>query len=321
MEFTTPVSVKDEKPKIDYSSKILLLGSCFAENIAEKFDYFKIRNFSNPFGILYHPAAIERLILNSLQNFEYTEKDIFQRNGIWHCYDAHSRLSNLNKEQLLKELNLQLKNTKEYLEQATHLIITLGTARVYNLKTSGKPVANCHKMPQKEFVKELLSISEIKKCLFTIISEVKKVNPSIHLIFTVSPIRHVRDGLIENSISKAHLLSAVNEVIGEGKFSYFPSYEIMIDELRDYRFYADDLIHPSKMAIEFIWEKFVKSRFSSEGISLLKKVEKVQKAISHKPFNKDSESHKKFRENLKIQTKILEEQIPYLSFSKDFTYK
>ncbi len=314
MEFTTPVSIKSEEPKIDYSSKILLLGSCFAENITKKLDYYKLRNLSNPFGILYHPAAIEKLILNSLRDFEYSEKDVFLHNERWHCFDAHSRLSNPVKEKLINQLNLALRNIREYLLGASHLIITLGTSRVYKLKENEKTVANCHKIPQNEFSRELLSVAEIKSSLLNIISEVKKLNPSINVIFNVSPVRHIKDGLIENNISKAHLLAALNEATGQERVSYFPSYEILTDELRDYRFYADDLIHPSNLAIEYIWERFVKAWFSSEAAGLLQEVESIQKALSHKPFNKNSEAYKKFVNTLRNKIISLKQKVSYFDF-------
>lgn len=284
--------------QIDYNSKVLLLGSCFSENIGEKFSYYKFDSVQNPFGILFQPLAIERLITNAINKKEYTENDIFLHNEQWHCFDTHSRLSHSNKDQLISELNSQILQTHNFLKEATHITITLGTAWTYRHIETDKIVANCHKVPQKKFLKELLSVEQITESLDAIISLVKSVNPDVNFIFTVSPVRHIKDGFVENTLSKAHLITAIHNVLSLRReprnLNYFPSYEIMMDELRDYRFYNEDMLHPNQTAVNYIWEKFKKVCISEEANQIMDEVEIIQKGLAHKPFNPNSEAHKKF---------------------------
>ena len=233
--------------QIDYQSNILLLGSCFVENIGGKFTYFKFQNLQNPLGIMFQPLAIETLVKNVITKKEYTEGDIFFYNEQWHCFDAHSRLSNPSKEGLLLDLNKHIKLTGQQLEKASHIIITLGTAWVYRFIETNTFVANCHKVPQKQFAKELFSVNDVQESLQSIIGMIKSVNSNVSIIFTISPVRHIKDGFVENTQSKAHLITAVHQLVNpEENIYYFPSYEIMLDELRDYRFYSEDMIHPNR---------------------------------------------------------------------------
>jgi hypothetical protein len=298
---------------IDYDSKVFLIGSCFSENIGKRLDYFKFQNIQNPLGILFHPKAIEVLIENAIQNKIYSEKDVFFHNEQWHCYDSHSKLSNASKENLIDKLNLEVKSTREYLNSATHVIITLGTAWVYKLINIDKVVANCHKVPQKEFSKSLLSIEEVVASLKNILEQIRSVNYTANVIFTVSPIRHLKDGFVENTQSKAHLLSAIHSVVHSNSF-YFPSFEIMMDELRDYRFYGEDMIHPNATAILYIWEKFQQVWIADHALKTMKDVDAVQKGINHKPFNENSEAHAKFLKNLDDKKTRLFAEFPNINF-------
>jgi len=256
VNFRTNIQLQKEENQIDYASKLLLIGSCFSENISKKLAYFKFDAASNPFGILFNPKAIETLFLNSLNEKIYTEKDVFLLNERWHCFDAHSDLSAADKNELLHNLNLAVKSTNKRLKEATHIIITLGTSFTYRFIETNAIVGNCHKVPQKKFAKELLSIDEISASLKTICDRISAINPKATVIFTVSPVRHIKDGFVENSLSKAHLTSAIHKSLGEVDGKYFPSYEIMMDDLRDYRFYNSDMIHPNETAIDYIWEHF-----------------------------------------------------------------
>ena len=240
MNLQTKIQLKKEaRNQIDYNSKILLLGSCFSENIGDKLSYYKFQSKQNPFGILFHPKAIENLISKAIQEERYTEKDLTFNNERWHCFDAHSSLSAIDKNTLLTNLNAALVQTKKQLEEASHIIITLGTSWVYRFLETDTIVANCHKIPQKKFAKELLSVAEVSETLHAILSLIKTVNSKATVLFTISPVRHLKDGFIENMRSKAHLISGVHETIAsETNASYFPSYEIVMDELREYRFYA-----------------------------------------------------------------------------------
>lgn len=300
---------------ITYNSKLLLLGSCFSENIGDKLNYFQFQNIQNPFGILFHPKAIERFIAYAINKKEYSENGIFFNNERWHSFDAHSNLSNTDKTELLKNLNSAIALTNKKLIEASHIIITLGTSWVYRFIEEDRIVANCHKVPQKKFLKELLSVEEVSESIEAIISLLKSVNENLNIIFTVSPVRHLKDGFIENTLSKSHLISGIHDIIDSRKNTYyFPSYEIMMDELRDYRFYAEDLIHPNKTAINYIWEKFLENWFSEETLPVLKKVDSIRKGISHRPFNQSSKQHHQFLKDLESKKTILQKEFPFMNF-------
>ncbi|MCK5815643.1 MAG: GSCFA domain-containing protein [Flavobacteriaceae bacterium] len=307
MNFRTqiPFSKKSNNP-IDHTSKILLFGSCFSENIGAKFNYFKFKNAINPFGILFHPIAIEKLILNAINQKKYTKDDVFFHNERWHCFDAHSELSNPSKEVLLQNLNKIIESTYQQLNNSTDLIITLGTSWVYRDIESNQIVANCHKVPQKNFLKELLSVDEIMASLEDIITLVKSINPTVNIIFTVSPVRHLKNGFTENNLSKAHLISAIHQVVEPiNHIHYFESYEIMMDDLRDYRFYESDMIHPNKTAIDYIWEQFKNSWIHPSSFETMNEVDTIQKGLAHRPFNESSEHHQQFLQKLQLKIKTL----------------
>ena len=321
MNLQTKIKIQKQSSNlIDYNANILLLGSCFVENIGEKLDYFKFQNLQNPFGILFQPKAIETLISNAINKKVYSEKDIFFYNEHWHCFDAHSRLSASSKEHLLTELNNQIKLTNQQISKSTHIIITLGTAWVYRNKETNKLVTNCHKIPQKQFKKELLSVETITKSLQNCSDLIKSVNPNAIIIFTVSPVRHTKDGFVENTQSKAHLIAAIHQFINcqlsinNCQLSYFPSYEIMMDELRDYRFYAEDMLHPNQTAIHYIWEKFQEVWISADASKTMHAVDAIQKGLQHKPFNPNSEAHQQFLQKLEAKINTLHVQFPHIIF-------
>jgi hypothetical protein len=315
MNLQTKIILKKEtKNSINYNSKLVLLGSCFSKNIGNKLTYFKFQTHLNPFGILFHPKAIENLITNAINEKKYVPKDLIFQDERWHSFDTHSNLSSSNQETLLKKLNSSIQSTNKNLRKATHIIITLGTSWVYRFIETGAVVANCHKIPQKKFSKELLSVVEINKSLVAIISLLKSVNKNINVLFTVSPVRHLKDGFIENTQSKSHLISAIHTVVDCKNVSYFPSYEIMMDELRDYRFYSEDMIHPNKIAINYIWEKFIETWFEDNSGLIMKEIELIQKGMAHKPFNENSEKHQKFLQNLESKKEKIKTQFPFINF-------
>ena len=308
-----PIAKETYNP-ITYNSKILLLGSCFSENIGSKLVYFKFQSTQNPFGILFHPKAIENLITNTINEKEYTEEDTFFANERWHCFDAHSSLSSSDKNELLSNLNQQVTATNQHLKNASHIVITLGTSWVYRFIETDTIVANCHKIPQKKFLKEVLSVDEITESLEAIIALVKSINQKANIIFTVSPVRHLKDGFTQNQQSKSHLISAIHQVAEPKNYThYFPSYEIMMDELRDYRFYAEDMIHPNKTAINYIWKKFTDSWISEDSKETMKEVSTIQNGIHHRPFNPNSEKHQQFLQRLQINIKKLEDKYPFMN--------
>jgi len=316
MKFTTAVPIHKSKFPIDYQSKILSFGSCFAENMAFKFDYFKFQNSCNPFGILFHPIAIENCISRSVNLELFEEKELFFNNERWHNFDVHSDLSNLNKESLLREINHLLIATNNQIVEASHIIITYGTSWVYRNKHTNKLVANCHKVPQNQFDKELLSVATIEESIQNTINLIEKINPNCTIIFTVSPVRHIKDGFVENQRSKANLIAAIhsNLALQNNAKEYFPSYEIMMDELRDYRFYADDLLHPNQMAIDYIWGQFVTSSFDEGAFTTMNEIESIQRDLSHRPFNPESESHQKFQTQLENKINKIKSKFPFMNF-------
>lgn len=333
MKLQTEIPLKPEENQIDYSSKILLLGSCFSENIGGKFDYFKFQNLQNPFGVIFNPASIEKLIVRAIENTTFAEENIFQHNGIWKCFETHSQLASLQKDQFLQNLNNALQNLREALFSSTHIIFTFGTSWVYRDIGASSPlsdreiVANCHKLPQKNFTKELLSIDAISKSIQNIFIKISEVNPAATIINTVSPVRHIKDGFTENSLSKAHLISAIHKTIChpepvEGhqqstinqQLFYFSAYEIMMDELRDYRFYAEDMLHPNNTAIEIIWQKFSKVWIASETNSVQKEIATIQSGLLHRPFNPQSTEHLQFIAQLQQKISSLQKGFPHIQF-------
>ena len=320
MQFTTKIPIQKSNFPIDYDSKIMLLGSCFAENMGEKFEYFKFQTIVNPFGIIFNPVSLEKLIRRSIEKRKFTENDIFFHNDLWHCFEVHSELSNSDKDVFLESLNDLISSTNKKLSDSTHIIITLGTSWVYRLRQaqsdSDGVVANCHKVPQKEFTKELLSIQQIEESIESIISLVHSVNPNCKFIFTVSPVRHIKDGFIENTLSKAHLISAIHKIINHHPLpnTYFPAYEIMMDELRDYRFYGEDMLHPNQTAIDYIWIQFFQNYISESEFGLMNDICSIQKGLKHRPFNPNTESHQKFLEATKIKIGKIQEKLQHIHF-------
>lgn len=316
MQFRTQIPISKSNTPIDYNSKILSVGSCFAENIAEKFDYFKFQNETNPFGIIFNPISIEKIFRRVSELDFYQEKDIFFHNERWHSYEVHSDLSNSDRQELLETLNKAITETNKQLKEATHIIITYGTSWIYKNLKSEEIVANCHKVPQKQFSKELLSAELIQKSIQNTIDLIQTLNPNINFIFTVSPVRHIKDGFIENQLSKSHLFTALHQTFDFrlSTFDYFPSYEIMMDELRDYRFYAEDMLHPNQIAIDYIWKLFSENYIAQESISVMQEVDEIQKSLRHRSFNPESEQHQKFLVNLQKKIKLLGEKLPQIKF-------
>lgn len=314
MKLQTQIPLIKANNLIDHNSQLLLLGSCFVENIGDKLSYFKFQSVQNPFGILFHPLAIENLISRAVYQKKYTEKDVFFLNDKWQCFDAHSDLSSITQEELLVNLNNALEQTRKQLEKASHIVLTIGTAWVYELVATRKVVANCHKVPQKQFEKKLLTIEQIQNSLNATIQHMLSINRKVQFIFTVSPVRHLKDGFVENQLSKAHLISALHQVTKDGNATYFPSYELMMDELRDYRFYAEDMIHPNSLAVNYIWEKFKTIWISESSFNIMDDIDAIQKALAHKPFNAVVENHQKFLKSLETKILTLQETHPFINF-------
>lgn len=297
--------------KINHSDKILFLGSCFSKNIGSRLMQSKFSTTINPLGIVYNPYSMQRQ-LELMSDFESIEKNIFQTNEVFFHYDFHSQCNGTSKIQCAENITTGLKQLKIGLK-AEVLFVTLGTSWVYTLKDNERLVANCHKQPASLFERRILSITEIIDVLKRFIDTVKSFGPK-KVVFTVSPIRHVKEGLIDNQRSKSLLLAAIHEVIEvtEDCF-YFPSYELLMDEMRDYRFYTSDLLHPNELAIDRIWEVFCQTFFDTQTIQLVDKIAKINKSLLHRPFNPRSDAHQMFLSQTlqKIEALTKEENLDF----------
>jgi hypothetical protein len=318
MEFFLPFKIKNFPFKIDYQDKILFVGSCFSEEISNRLSALKFNVLENPNGILYDPLSIANSIFSYVENKTFTEKDLFQLNHVWHSWQHHSSFSGADKKLVLERINSSQATAHEYLKEASVLILTFGTAYNYSLKKENITVANCHKAPADSFNKTLLGIEKMTDGMRTLITALRVFNPSLKIILTVSPVKHINDGVVENNRSKARLIEMTHSVFeNEKDVFYFPSFEIVNDVLRDYRFYKNDLVHPNETAIDFVFEKFSDSFFDNSTKEIVSEIKKMIAAVSHKPFFKESEGHKKF---ITDQLKNIERLIrlyPFLDLSAE----
>jgi hypothetical protein len=321
MDFHLQFPVPPFPDKINYGDKFLMLGSCFAENVAERMKKFKLDVCINPHGVLYNPESISIALKRYLTGAQMKEEDLFYSNDTWNSWEHHSRYSDPDKKKCLNDINHEIETAHQRIKNCKWLFITFGSAFSYLSNEKKMPVGNCHKLPNKEFTKTLLTVDLIRNEYVSILSKIKKINPDINVVFTVSPVRYIRDGVIENNLSKAILIQSVHELIKviENSF-YFPAYELIIDDLRDYRFYNTDLVHPNETAIEYVFEKFCGAAFSDESKVLFEKLSEIITAVNHKPFNEKSDSHKKFKENYRGKTETLQKQFPFLKLDKEIGY-
>lgn len=317
-EFRTIIDIKESKTKLDHSNKIMLIGSCFAENIGNILIENKFNVQVNPYGILYNPLSVASCLKSIIENREFTEDDLIYHSGKWNSLSHHGKYSDIDKNQCLQRINANNTNSKIFLEECTHLIITFGTSWVYEHTEKGIIVSNCHKLPDHQFNRYRITSDDIVETYKNLIVDLRYFNPNLKIIFTVSPIRHWKDGAHGNQLSKAVLLLAIDELQERLPYiEYFPSYEILIDELRDYRFYADDMLHISPLAVNYIWERFKESTISPKAYTAMASIHKIRKSIQHRPLSPETEEYREFL--LKLQAKIdqLEIKYPDISFSQE----
>lgn len=319
MKLYTTVHVTPSEKKIGYGDKILLLGSCFADNIGAKFEEHYFQTTINPFGTLYNPASIAKAVLN--MGYGPSGMGLVEHNGLWHSMMHHGSYSGVDKEEVIARCEESRIQMREALQQASVVIVTFGTAWVYEYE--GEVVANCHKLPANRFVRRRLTVNEIVDMWQPIIATM----PDKHWIFTVSPIRHIKDGLHENQISKAILLQAVDVLTAKLSknptnclmsdnaqhcLSYFPSYEIMLDELRDYRFYAEDMVHPSAVAVDYIWQRFVETYMTTDTQQEMRILHQLWRDRHHRFLHPDSPEAEQFAEHIKTRLQQLQPRYPWL---------
>ena len=292
MNFRTVITIPKQNP-INYQQRILLLGSCFSENIGQKLIDYHLPCLSNPFGILYNPLSIANALQRLIAQKPFGEEELFEHHGLYHSWSHHGSFSTGSKEATLAKINTRYQEAASHLKQSDVLLITFGSSWVYEYQ--GVAVANCHKVAETEFTRRRLTVSEIVSTYTKLIQQLSEKNPHLQVIFSVSPIRYMRQGASENQTNKAILLLAIEELTEQFEnVAYFPAYEIVLDELRDYRFFAEDMIHPSKVAIDYIWERFVDAFFDQETQKLLPKIEKLNKLMEHRPLHNDTADYKKF---------------------------
>ena len=321
MNFFTKVDLPVTDFKIDYNSRLAFFGSCFADNISAQFTARKFNVLANPFGTVYNPLSIAQMVKNIADGKVYGDADVFQDvcrdNGhgdnLWHCWDAHSSLSASTREECIAKLNAAAKQAREFLQKADTVFITLGSAFVYYLKDGGKPVSNCHRQDPNLFTRRMISVDEATEAIREIATSIRQLNRNTHIVFTVSPLRHMGDGAHNNTLSKATLQLAINKALEEANATYFPSYEIVMDELRDYRFYADDMVHLSKTAEEYIFKQMTETYCDSTTRENMAKVEKFLKMANHRIQDESSPATQQLKKKIASQAAELEKQIPGLS--------
>lgn len=298
----------------------MLCGSCFTEHIGNKMLDAKMNICMNPQGILFNPLSIADCLEACMDNKEYAANDLFRCNEIWNHWDFHSRFSNTDKDLALSEMNHSIQQGNEFLKQAKWLVITFGSAYQYFLSDSNvsNGVGNCHKAPGSWFEKRMLSIEEMQDRWASTLDKLLQFNPELNIIFTVSPVRHYRDGLAENNLSKARLFELIYRLIGKSRqLQYFPAFEVVNDVLRDYRFFEQDMVHPNRLATQFVWEQFVKTFFDDADIDLLRQIETIVTALNHRPRFKETAAHQNFLEGIRQKISTLKEKRPYLDFDEE----
>lgn len=300
MDFRTKVSLDWQGERLNHSHSLIFFGSCFADEIGAMFKASKFNTLVNPFGVLYNPLSIAEAINRAIANTPFVEGELFKSGNLYHSFSHHSTFSHTNKEYMLQTINSSLAESSQRLKSANYLFITFGTAWVYEAVESGKVVANCHKLPANNFSRRRVSVKEIVESLSATLETLFTTNPNIKIVLTVSPIRHLKDGIHENSLSKSTLLLACEELqkIFKERVSYLPTYEIVLDELRDYRFYADDMAHPSKKAVEYIWEKIEDEVIAPNSVNIIKEWSKIRQGINHRLMSADTEGYKTFLNTL-----------------------
>ena len=309
MDYTSlfmPVQIPASSWKIGYDDQILLMGSCFADSMCAKLHEHYFRVEGNPFGVLYNPASIAMAIEMARKSQTIEDKDLVEHGGLWHSMAHHGVFSDIDMAVVLDKCNGSIVALRQALENATVITITFGTAWLYEY--AGKVVGNCHKIPANQFVRRRMTVEEIVATWQPLVEAM----PDKKWLFTVSPIRHVKDGLHENHINKGILLQAVEQLTKQTGCSYFPAYEIMLDELRDYRYYAEDMVHPSSMAVEYIWQRLVETYMTADTQAEMKTLHQLWRDEHHRFIHPDSIEAKRFLERLGQKKHELQEDYPWI---------
>lgn len=332
MDLLLDIDIPRSAKTINHHQKILSVGSCFTEHIGTALSDLKFNVLQNPNGILFDPASVCSSLVSYIQNKEYNSSDLFQLNEVWQSWQHHSRFSGVDKEKVLESINQSQAMAHQFLKEAEWLIITLGTSFSYRLiktdsssleqaEQSALPVANCHRAPAPWFQKHLMPVAEIVEALDNMIHQLFYFNKNINILFTISPVRHIRDGLVENNRSKARLIESVHHMVNKfDRLFYFPAYELVIDILRDYRFYSEDMVHPNYLATGFVLENFLATYTNEETQLLITEIKKILLARKHKASHPSTQAHQKFLQINSDKIKVLQERYPYINFDEELEY-
>jgi hypothetical protein len=321
MEFQLPITLPPLPIPIKYGDKILLTGSCFTEHIGTALKDWKFDILQNPNGILFDPASVASSLISYLQPQQYTEKDLFYLNEVWQSWQHHSLFSHVDQAAALDGINTSQQQAHDFLKQADWLIITLGSAFSYRLADNGNAVANCHRAPAQTFQKHLMTIEEINTALDSCLHQLFYFNPNLKVLFTISPVRHIRDGVVDNNRSKARLIEAVHHLVNKfDRINYFAAYELVIDILRDHRFYDIDMVHPNYPATQFVLEKFTQQCIDPDAYPLLEEIKKIVIARKHKPFQPATRAHRRFLQEQHGKAVALAAKYPFLDLSEEINY-
>ncbi|HFA49820.1 MAG TPA: GSCFA domain protein [Bacteroidetes bacterium] len=316
--FRTEIPPTPSSLKVTHRDAVLCIGSCFAEHMGARLERLKFPVLLNPFGIVYNPVSVAQALELLLSERGFGEADLFHHLGLWHSFAHHGQFSHPEKKVALSNINRSLGRARLFLKKANRLILTLGTANVFVLKKTGEVVANCHKMPGQEFARKRLSVGEVAQRLILVLGEMKERLPALEVIVSVSPVRHLRDGLTENQKSKATLLLGLEEVCRAHPFvHYFPAYEMVLDDLRDYRFYKKDLAHPNEMAVDYVWQHFENAFFDEKTSALCQRIERIKTAAEHRPLHPSSAAHQAFLRKQIKAVEALGEAYPFLDFTEE----
>lgn len=322
MDLMLPIQLPKAPKLIDHRQKILSVGSCFTEHIGNALKELKFSVLQNPNGILFDPASVCSSLVSYVRNEAVQEQELFQLNELWHSWQHHSRFSGMDKQGVLEKINASRGAAHQFLSEADWLIITLGSSFSYRLvQQQGAPVANCHRAPAQWFRKHMMKVDETIAQLDNTLHQLFRFNPKLSIIFTISPVRHIRDGVIDNNRSKARLIEAVHHLVNKfDRLYYFPAYELVIDVLRDYRFYDIDMVHPNYLATDFVLQQFLQTHTSEETLALTEEIKKIAIARRHRAAHPGTEAHKKFLAAHLVKAKQLQQEHPYLNFQEEITY-
>lgn len=327
MKFHFEFDIKKLPKPISHRDSLLLIGSCFTENIGEKLERSKFKVLQNPNGILFNPVSVAEALTDYIEARQFREEDLFQLNDAWHSWTHHSRFSGIQKEGALEKINSSIQNAHSFLKQSSYLMITLGSAWVYQLTEKaalakpGTVAANNHKAPADWFQRKLMTVEDVLRVLDNVMHRLFLFNPDLQIIFTISPVRHLREGVVENNRSKAVLIQAVHHLVDKfEKLYYFPAYELVIDDLRDYRFYAEDLVHPNYQATQYVWEKFLEACMDVQTRKIIEEINTINLAFQHKPFHPSSTGHQQFLRSMQERAGALQLSHPHIDLSKELRH-